>query len=217
MASGFAGTRHRRVPRRPGSHRPGAPELATFDHLNTWYYTDAPRTHRPELERARRQSTFDEWSVPSLRRTLSSKLVDAFPCGNCFECDNCFRVCPDNAVIKLGPSQRYEIHLDFCKGCGMCAQECPCGAINMVPEQNLTQAAPQAQDLGQNSTRVRRASPEDHQIALQQTRPCFVCPRKSPQSLTWSRGLRWPPRPMHVKQSGSTGLRCISVLDRAPD
>ena len=24
-------------------------------------------------------------------------------CGNCFECDNCYGVCPDNAVIKLGP------------------------------------------------------------------------------------------------------------------
>ena len=55
-------------------------------------------------------------------------------CGNCFECDNCFGVCPDNAVIKLGPTLRYEFDYDFCKGCGICAQECPCGAIDMVPE-----------------------------------------------------------------------------------
>jgi Pyruvate/2-oxoacid:ferredoxin oxidoreductase delta subunit len=57
-------------------------------------------------------------------------------CGNCFACDNCFGVCPDNAVIKLddpGP-YRYEIDLDFCKGCGLCAEECPCGAIEMEPE-----------------------------------------------------------------------------------
>jgi Pyruvate/2-oxoacid:ferredoxin oxidoreductase delta subunit len=44
-------------------------------------------------------------------------------------------VCPDNAVIKLGqPGERYQIDLDFCKGCGLCVQECPCGAIEMVPE-----------------------------------------------------------------------------------
>jgi len=55
--------------------------------------------------------------------------------GNCFECDNCFGVCPDNAVIKLGAGLRYQIDLDYCKGCGMCASECPCGAISMVPEQ----------------------------------------------------------------------------------
>ena len=30
--------------------------------------------------------------------------------------------------------QRYAIDLDFCKGCGLCVQECPCGAIEMIPE-----------------------------------------------------------------------------------
>ena len=40
-----------------------------------------------------------------------------------------------NAVIKLGSSQRYEINYDFCKGCGICVSECPCGALDMVPEQ----------------------------------------------------------------------------------
>jgi Pyruvate/2-oxoacid:ferredoxin oxidoreductase delta subunit len=44
-------------------------------------------------------------------------------------------VCPDNAVIKLGePGERYAIDYDFCKGCGLCVAECPCGAIEMVPE-----------------------------------------------------------------------------------
>ena len=23
---------------------------------------------------------------------------------------------------------------EYCKGCGICANECPCGAIDMVPE-----------------------------------------------------------------------------------
>ena len=55
-------------------------------------------------------------------------------CGNCFECDNCYGVCPDNAVIKLGPGNRFKFNYDFCKGCGICAQECPCGAIAMMPE-----------------------------------------------------------------------------------
>ncbi|MGA7834021.1 MAG: NAD(P)-binding protein [Acidimicrobiales bacterium] len=109
-------------------------ELASFENLNTWYYADAPRTQRPELERIRRQTNFEE-VVGGL--TEDNALFEArrcMSCGNCFECDNCFGVCPDNAVIKLGPNMRYEIDYDFCKGCGVCVKECPCGAIEMVPE-----------------------------------------------------------------------------------
>jgi Pyruvate/2-oxoacid:ferredoxin oxidoreductase delta subunit len=28
----------------------------------------------------------------------------------------------------------YAYDLDYCKGCGICAEECPCGAIAMEPE-----------------------------------------------------------------------------------
>ncbi len=56
-------------------------------------------------------------------------------CGNCFECDNCYGVCPDSAVVKLGAGKGYEFNYDYCKGCGVCAQECPCGHIRMIPEQ----------------------------------------------------------------------------------
>ncbi|MBI4124638.1 MAG: 4Fe-4S binding protein, partial [Deltaproteobacteria bacterium] len=55
-------------------------------------------------------------------------------CGNCFECDNCYGICPDNAVIKLNPGKHYQFNYDFCKGCGLCSAECPCHAIEMVPE-----------------------------------------------------------------------------------
>ena len=111
-------------------------ELASFELLNTWYYADAPRTQRPELERVRRQTNFEE-VVGGL--TEDNALFEArrcMSCGNCFECDNCLGVCPDNAVIKLGENMRYQFDYDFCKGCGICVKECPCGAIEMVPEHN---------------------------------------------------------------------------------
>jgi NADPH-dependent glutamate synthase beta subunit-like oxidoreductase len=109
-------------------------ELAEFDKLNTWYYSDAPKTVRPLLDIARRTSTFDE-VVRGLDET--NALFEArrcLSCGNCFECDNCYGVCPDNAVIKLGPGKRFEFNYDYCKGCGLCVAECPCGAIRMEPE-----------------------------------------------------------------------------------
>jgi 2-oxoacid:acceptor oxidoreductase delta subunit (pyruvate/2-ketoisovalerate family) len=110
------------------------PRLAEFDRLNTWYYSDAPATVRPQLDAARRISSFDEVTGGLDESTALFEARRCLSCGNCFECDNCYGVCPDNAVVKLGPGQRYEIDLDYCKGCGICAAECPCGAIDMVPE-----------------------------------------------------------------------------------
>jgi len=109
-------------------------DIATFETLNAWYYSDADRTVQPTLHAARRRSTFEEVHQGL---TADSALFEArrcMSCGNCFECDNCYGVCPDNAVVKLGPANGFRIDLDFCKGCGLCAAECPCGAIRMVAE-----------------------------------------------------------------------------------
>jgi NADPH-dependent glutamate synthase beta subunit-like oxidoreductase len=121
---------------RGGAYKPAPKhELASFERLNTWYYADAPKSVQPVLTDLRRQTGFDEVlggldednALFEARRCLS--------CGNCFECDNCYGVCPDNAVVKLGPGKRFEFNYDYCKGCGLCAAECPCGAIRMDPEE----------------------------------------------------------------------------------
>ncbi len=110
-------------------------ELASFERLNTWYYADAPKTVRPMLDIIRRQSTFEEVQGGLDETTALFEARRCLSCGNCFECDNCYGVCPDNAVIKLGPGKRFAFNLDYCKGCGMCATECPCGAIKMQEQQ----------------------------------------------------------------------------------
>jgi 2-oxoacid:acceptor oxidoreductase delta subunit (pyruvate/2-ketoisovalerate family) len=114
---------------------PVKPELATFDKLNTWYYTDAPKTVRPMLDLIRRQSTFDEVQGGLDEANALFEARRCLSCGNCFECDNCYGVCPDNAVIKLGPGKGFQFNYDYCKGCGICAEECPCGAIKMESEE----------------------------------------------------------------------------------
>ena len=121
-----------------------ARRLATADRLNTWYYADAPATVRPQLDAARRITTFDEVTGGLDESTAQFEARRCMSCGNCFECDNCYGVCPDNAVVKLGPGRRYEIDLDYCKGCGICAAECPCGAIDMVPGADLSTFGPRA-------------------------------------------------------------------------
>ena len=115
-----------RVPRHP---------LAAAADLNTWYYADAPKSVRPRLLAARRTSTFDEVVGGLDDATALYEARRCLSCGNCFQCDNCFGVCPDNAVHKVDEAHGYAFDYDFCKGCGLCVQECPCGAIEMVPEE----------------------------------------------------------------------------------
>jgi NADPH-dependent glutamate synthase beta subunit-like oxidoreductase len=107
---------------------------ASFDRLNPWYYSDAPKQLRPQLDIARRTSSFDEVQGGLSADNALFEARRCLSCGNCFECDNCYGVCPDNAVIKLGPGERFAFNYDYCKGCGVCVAECPCGAIDLVPE-----------------------------------------------------------------------------------
>jgi len=112
-----------------------AHEPAEFKMLNTWYYADAPKTVRPMLEVIRRQSGFEEVQGGLDESNALFEARRCLSCGNCFECDNCYGVCPDNAVIKLGAGKRFRFNYDYCKGCGLCVAECPCGAIKMVAEE----------------------------------------------------------------------------------
>ncbi len=52
----------------------------------------------------------------------------------CNFCLLCWEFCPDG-VIKRVEGKRLEVDYDYCKGCGICAHECPVKAIEMV-EQN---------------------------------------------------------------------------------
>ena len=137
VGHGKRAARHIDAYLRGTSYDPGAKHpVAEFANLNTWYYSDAPASVRPRLELARRVTTFDEVVQGLDESTALFEARRCMSCGNCFECDNCYGVCPDNAITKLGPGKGFSIDLDYCKGCGLCAAECPCGAIEMAPEED---------------------------------------------------------------------------------
>jgi pyruvate ferredoxin oxidoreductase delta subunit len=46
-------------------------------------------------------------------------------------CFNCWLYCPDGVVTRTIPPT---IDYDYCKGCEICAEECPANAIRMVEE-----------------------------------------------------------------------------------
>ncbi len=107
---------------------------ATSENLNTWYYEECERTNRKMIPLDKRTSSFDEVTQGLSSEEALKEAGRCLSCGNCFECDNCYGVCPDNAIKKLGFGKGFEIDYDYCKGCGICAAECPAGCISMVPE-----------------------------------------------------------------------------------
>ncbi len=51
----------------------------------------------------------------------------------CNQCLLCWIFCPDTAVV-VQDEKVTDFDLAHCKGCGVCANECPVEAITMVPE-----------------------------------------------------------------------------------
>ncbi|MGD6808502.1 MAG: 4Fe-4S binding protein [Candidatus Bathyarchaeia archaeon] len=53
----------------------------------------------------------------------------------CVTCLTCVMLCPEGAIRWRPELGKIEFDLSFCKGCGICANECPTKAISMkMPE-----------------------------------------------------------------------------------
>jgi len=51
----------------------------------------------------------------------------------CTKCMICWMFCPEPA-ISVNDAGAVVINYDYCKGCGICAKECPVKCIKMVEE-----------------------------------------------------------------------------------
>jgi NADPH-dependent glutamate synthase beta subunit-like oxidoreductase len=114
--------------------KPPKHDLATFDKLHVWYYTDAAQRPQGHLDIKGRQSSFEEVVAGLTAKEALYEAKRCLSCGNCYECDGCFGACPEDAIIKLGPGKRYRYNYDLCTGCAVCFEQCPCHAIEMIPE-----------------------------------------------------------------------------------
>jgi len=109
-------------------------DLASFGMLNLWYFGDAARRQQPQSQPEQRVTGFGEVVGGLSEAEACYEAGRCLSCGNCFECDGCLGACPEDAVIKLGPGNRYRFDYDRCTGCGTCYEQCPVHAIEMVPE-----------------------------------------------------------------------------------
>jgi len=113
-----------------------APRNALIGHekLQLWYRTVAPQVEQDRIPVDRRGKGFEEILQNLSEPEAQFEAKRCLSCGNCFECDGCYGACPEDAIIKLGPGNRYKFDFDKCTGCAVCFEQCPCHAIEMTDE-----------------------------------------------------------------------------------
>ncbi len=123
---------HARFDKAAARGRHEVAEGVPFQAINTAYHARAPRNKRSSLPVVARVDNFDEVQAALSETAALAEAQRCFSCGHCIFCDNCYYYCPDMAIRKL--EQGYEVIADYCKGCGLCVQECPTGAVDMFGE-----------------------------------------------------------------------------------
>ena len=108
--------------------------LVTIEKLQIWFKTDAEKKAQQHLEIEKAVETFDEIVAGYTTEEAVYEAQRCLSCGNCFECDSCYGACPEGAISKNGKGEGYTINYDLCTGCGVCAEQCPCHALDMVLE-----------------------------------------------------------------------------------
>jgi len=111
--------------------KPSAPPVVKTDKMKTGWYKPSDRHERGHVTVAQRD----------LETEIEAGLSDAevldeakrcMSCGLCMDCETCWMYCTNSCFVKLPKGEHYRIKLELCNGCKKCAEECPCGYIDLV-------------------------------------------------------------------------------------
>jgi len=102
------------------------PQPVGYQDLNTAYFLPADRTEPMGVGAEERKASFSDYRGAFSHQSASDEAARCFNCGICNDCDNCRLFCPETAVF-IEDTRRIE--MDYCKGCGVCVEECPRGAM----------------------------------------------------------------------------------------
>ena len=100
--------------------------------LNLDYFDYKKRPKMPKVPPAKRLGSFQEVNLGFTEEAAIEAANRCFNCGVCNLCDNCYIFCPDVAIRK--EEGRNVVDYDYCKGCGICVEECPRDAMVMEEE-----------------------------------------------------------------------------------
>ncbi len=109
-------------------------EVVRWDQMNPDHFRRVPRHGDRFVSTAEVRAAFAE---VNLGLTWSEAMAEAercLNCGVCNRCELCLIFCPDMAITRREDGSGFDVDLRYCKGCGLCAAECPRGAIVMTRE-----------------------------------------------------------------------------------
>lgn len=106
-------------------------ETAKYSEINPAYFKRRQRLVVAKLAPGARVCDFQEVAPGLAEAEALSEAGRCFHCGVCNFCHNCFTFCPDLAISARPDRKGYKIDLEYCKGCCICVEECPRGAISV--------------------------------------------------------------------------------------
>jgi len=103
------------------------------DKMRLDHYESGPRHEEEHLPIEERFGGLEiEVACTYTEDTLLAEAKRCMSCGYCFDCGKCWEFCQDNAVAKGEAGDIYTYKNNLCTGCKKCAEECPCGFLDMV-------------------------------------------------------------------------------------
>lgn len=110
-------------------------QVIHFEDLNHGYFHYEKRNERRKLPPEIRVKDFKEVRKRFTSKEAQKEAVRCLSCGTCDACGNCFIFCPDTSIYFNEGELESQVNYEYCKGCGICANECPRGAIVMMKEE----------------------------------------------------------------------------------
>jgi len=125
-------------PANPLKRRGASSEIAKFKNFNRAYHQTESPVPQKVREPAERIKDREEYVLSLKEGEVRREASRCFKCGTCVLCDNCYLFCPDAAISRRADGTGYDILDDYCKGCGVCVEECPRGGIHLRQVQCFT-------------------------------------------------------------------------------
>jgi Pyruvate/2-oxoacid:ferredoxin oxidoreductase delta subunit len=107
------------------------PPAAKLERMKLGWYKESMRHDRLRVPVAEREmDTEIEQGLSEADAQAEAKRC--MSCSLCMDCETCWMYCTNSCFVKLPKGEHYRVKLELCNGCQKCAQECPCGYIDMV-------------------------------------------------------------------------------------